>query len=448
MLTIERFATELRAFAGTITGAERTAARACVADALACAAAGVSAPAHTAATAALSDLDQCGDTRPATVWFTGARAGVLAAAYLNSVAVSAHDLDDGHRGAIGHPGGAVIPAVLAELEVTGSTVDMMDAVAFGYEAALRVAEARDPARYERTATGRWASHAAAAASWLIHGDPSSALAHALAHAGSLAPQLSPPDPRAVDGIKEGTPWAVVAGLMAARLARARVPGPLYLLERDSAYGPGDLDRIAVRRPGAVTRAYFKRYACCRWIHPVLDCLLDMYPGAPLPPSELARIDAVEVVTFGRSLRLTNRPDPRTLEEAHYSFPFCVALALTAGADALLPIRPEALRDPATVDLAKRVRLATDPAHDAAFPARTPATVRVHTAGGTRVRGAPTALGDPGLPMPAEALRHKHRLLTVRHGPAVTAALARLLDPGVPVDFHELTQTISRPQEER
>ncbi|MFC6018389.1 MmgE/PrpD family protein [Plantactinospora solaniradicis] len=131
MLSIERFAAELHAFAGTVSGAERSAARVCLADALACAATGVSALAHTAAAAALSDLDGCGDTRPATVWFTGARAGVLAAAYLNSVAVSAHDLDDGHRGAIGRPGGAVMPAVLAELESTGSAVNALDAIAFG-----------------------------------------------------------------------------------------------------------------------------------------------------------------------------------------------------------------------------------------------------------------------------------------------------------------------------
>ncbi|MFD0745888.1 MmgE/PrpD family protein [Phytohabitans flavus] len=280
MLTIERFAAELYAFAGSVTGAERAAARTCLADALACAAAGVGTPAHASAAAAMGDLDRGGDTQPVTVWFSGTRTGVLAAAYLNSVAVSAHDLDDGHRGAIGHPGGAVMPAVLAELELTGSTVDPLEAVAVGYEAALRIAQARDPARFERTATGRWGSYAAAAASWFVHGDPPATLAHALAHAGSLAPQLAPPDPRAVDGIKEGTPWAVVAGLMAARLARARVPGPLYLLEREDAYGPGDLDRIAARHPGTVTESYFKRYACCRWIHPVLDRLADMYPGAP------------------------------------------------------------------------------------------------------------------------------------------------------------------------
>jgi 2-methylcitrate dehydratase PrpD len=139
------------------------------------------------------------------VWFAGRRAGRLTAAYLNSLAVSAHDLDDGHRGAIGHPGGAVIPAVLAELDLAeldpaAPAVDLLDAVVVGYEAAVRIAEARDPGRFTRSATGRWASFAAAAVSCFVHNDPPATLAHALAHAGSLAPQLSPPDPRAVDGL--------------------------------------------------------------------------------------------------------------------------------------------------------------------------------------------------------------------------------------------------------
>jgi 2-methylcitrate dehydratase PrpD len=221
-LTLDRFAAELHAFAGGITGPERAGARRCLADALACAAAGAAVPAHDRSRSALCDVDGAGS--PVPVWFTGTRAGLLTAAYLNSVAVSAHDLDDGHRGAMGHPGGAVIPAVLAEAELTGSTVDVLGAVVFGYEAALRIAEARDPALFERSATGRWASLGAAAVSCFLHGDPAGTLAHALAHAGSLAPQLSPPDPRAVDGLKEGTPWAVVAGLVAARLARAGIPG--------------------------------------------------------------------------------------------------------------------------------------------------------------------------------------------------------------------------------
>jgi 2-methylcitrate dehydratase PrpD len=440
-LTLARLAEELCTFARGVTGRERAVARWCLADALACAAAGVGTPSHARSLPVMSTLDH-GQHR-ATVWFTGRREGPLAAAYLNSVSVSAHDLDDGHRGAIGHPGGAVIPAVLAELEAAGPAAagaDPLDAIVVGYEAAVRIAEARDPTRFQRTATGRWASFATAAASCFLHGDPAETLAHALAHAGSLAPQLSPPDPRAVDGLKEGTPWAVVAGLVAARLARAGIPGPTYLLERHAAYPAGSLAGIRARHPGAITGTYFKRYACCRWIHPVLDCLFALPPAQCPDPRE---ITAVEVLTFERSLRLSNRPAPATLEEAHYSFPFCTGLALTAGADAFLPIAAGALRSRAAVALARRVTLAVEPAHDAGFPARTPATVRIHsTSHGTTQLSVPTARGDPLLPFDAATLRHKHRRLLAPRAPGLVEPLARLLDAGTPVRTADLFRAMT------
>jgi 2-methylcitrate dehydratase PrpD len=438
-LTLERFAAELHAFGRDVTHQERAVARWCLADGLACAAAGASAPSYPRSLAALSDLDD--GSRSTAVWFAGRRAGPLAAAYLNSLAVSAHDLDDGHRGAIGHPGGAVIPAVLAELQLTGTTtVDVLDAVVVGYEAAVRIAEARDPARFTRTATGRWASFAAAAVSCFVHADPADTLAHALAHAGSLAPQLSPPDPRAADGLKEGTPWAVVAGLVAARLARAGIPGPTYLLERHAAFTVDGLARVGARHPGAITGTYFKRYACCRWIHPVLDCLFTLQRRDPVPPGD---ISAIEVLTFARSLRLSNRPAPASIEEAHYSFPFCAGLALTAGAGAFQPIRTEALGSRAAVRLARRVSVTVDATHEAGFPARTPATVRIHSTGhGTRELSVPTATGDPMLPFDTATIRDKHRRLLEPRIPGLVAPIARLLNDGAPVRVEDLLALIS------
>jgi 2-methylcitrate dehydratase PrpD len=428
-LALERFARELVAFARGITDEERTAARRCLADALACAVAGVGAPGHARSRVALDS-----PSTAATVWFTGTRSGPLTAAYLNSVAVSAHDLDDGHRGAVGHPGGAVIPALLASLESVESTGDILSAIAVGYEAAVRIAEARDLSRVECTATGRWAGYAAAAVSWFVHGDEPETLVHALAHAGSLAPQLSPPDPRGDDGLKEGTPWATVAGLVAARLARSGIPGPTYLLERHTEFRPEDLPRIAARHPGAITQTYFKRYACCRWIHPALDCLFALHETEPVDP---AAIVAIEVATFERSLRLSNRPAPLSIEDAHYSFPFCLGLAATGGPDAFLPIRGEALTSPAALRVAGRVSVRVHPVHDVAFPAATPATVRVRTTSGTREMTVSTAMGDPALPFATATLQRKHRKLA----PLLADPLARLLDDNVPIDIDTLLTTV-------
>ncbi len=147
-----------------------------------------------------------------------------------------------------HPGGAVIPAVLAEIEAGELwDADILGAIAVGYEAGVRIARARSTRRLPTLATGRWAGFAAAAASCWLTGDSGEILAAALAHAGSLAPQLVAPDARRPDGLKEGTPWGVVAGLSAARLARAGITAPTYLLEVHPDFEPIAVDDSVRRR---------------------------------------------------------------------------------------------------------------------------------------------------------------------------------------------------------
>jgi len=62
--------------------------------------------------------------------------------------------------------------------------------------------------------------------------------------------------------------------------------------------------------------------------------------------------------------------------AQYSIPFCTALALVAGRDAVSIIDETFLSDEAVVALAGKVTLAHDPALEAAFPAKTGAGVRI------------------------------------------------------------------------
>src|SRR5262249_2121686 len=53
---------------------------------------------------------------PCVLWLTGERAAPAAAGFHNALLSARLDLDDGHRLARGHPGAAVIPAVLAEAD--------------------------------------------------------------------------------------------------------------------------------------------------------------------------------------------------------------------------------------------------------------------------------------------------------------------------------------------
>src|SRR5262249_31681134 len=85
---------------------------------------------------------------PCVLWLTGERAAPAAAGFHNALLSARLDLDDGHRLARGHPGAAVIPAVLAEADrraAAGRADDdaaILAAIVAGYEIGLRIAGAR------------------------------------------------------------------------------------------------------------------------------------------------------------------------------------------------------------------------------------------------------------------------------------------------------------------
>ena len=77
------------------------------------------------------------------------------------------DLDDGHRQAGGHPGAAIVPAVLAAATAADANGrDVVAALCAGYEVAVRVAGARNFSRLDTLSTGRWCAYGVAAAAGL------------------------------------------------------------------------------------------------------------------------------------------------------------------------------------------------------------------------------------------------------------------------------------------
>jgi hypothetical protein len=90
------------------------------------------------------------------VWFSGRTASALGAAWANSAAASAQDLDDGHRLARGHPGAVVIPAALAVGQARQASWErILSAIAIGYEVGITIAAARRS--YGNT--GTWGAYA-------------------------------------------------------------------------------------------------------------------------------------------------------------------------------------------------------------------------------------------------------------------------------------------------
>jgi 2-methylcitrate dehydratase PrpD len=355
---------------------EREAATRCVLDLLAAVAAGVEAP-GVLATRSVADAIFGGGTSP--VWFTGETSSIVGAAWSNSAAASALDLDDGHRLARGHPGAAVIPAAFAvAADCNASFDDLIMAIVAGYEVGVSVAASRG--FYART--GMWSGHGVVAASGLLRKMPADRLAHAFGIAGMTAPNLLAtsgdghrPVPEGND-VKEGIPWSVACGLAAVRLAEAGFAGPRDVLD----HAPHHVRDTLIARIGTeqhICSTYFKLYAACRHVHAPVDALLQLIDRHGL---DHRRIEAVEVHIYDGALQISNRVQPANLVDVQFSIPYCLGLAAIAGPSILLPLANAALGREEVSQFARKVTLHLDPALDARFPRETLARLVVFSDG--------------------------------------------------------------------
>lgn len=384
----------------------RQAAFRCVLDLLGAAAAAIADPGATAVrTMALATMG----AGHAPIWFSGQSSSVIGAAWSNSAAASALDLDDGHRLARGHPGAAVIPTAFAVARETGATLEeLISAIVIGYEVGVTVGAAR--LTYGNT--GTWSAYAVVATAAALRRTPVHVVEHALAIAGESAPNqvfasapAQTPAPEGSD-VKEGIPWSVVTGLFALGLAEVGHTGPRNIL--GSALHYGFPDELQLGSALHIGNTYFKLYACCRHIHAPLDAMLQVLDQHNV---DVRSIGAVEVQTYGGALRISNLSRPTHLVDVQYSIPYCLALAALAGPESLLPLTADALGRPEVAALASKVTLSLDPLIDARFPAETLARVVVTSGSGLIVSELTAPRGEAASPLSREALEAKFRAAT-------------------------------------
>lgn len=379
---------------------------------------------------------------PAAVWFSGERLMPAGAAFVNAACACSLDLDDGHRTAAGHPGAAVIPAVLAALDASSfTTQQVLFAIAIGYEVGVRISGARDLKNVPTTNSGLWGGQAAAAAVGALRQLPSLQIAHAIAIAGITAPNQSATAYTRHRGnsVKEGIPWAAANGLLAAGLAGKGFTGPVDILDEPGRFDPAKLvDGLG--GSWQIEGTYFKPYSCCRWNHAPIDALLALMSKHGIAASDIV---AIEVETFGRALTLANEVAPSTLEGAQYSIPFCLGVAATRGASALLPLRDESLADVDAVAVARRVRMTVTTEFDAMFPAAVPGRIRVATADGTFTNTVMTPKGEPANPMTWDDIAAKFQVIaTGRIAPLVAGEIRSAIEALRQGDIKALTSVLA------
>ncbi|WP_336509838.1 hypothetical protein [Agrobacterium tumefaciens] len=256
-------------------------------------------------------------------------------------------------------------------------------------------------------SGLWAGYGAVAAAGSINRTRADYLAQALAINGVWAPNQAANGSSGYSKLtgnhaKEGIPWSVLTGLTALELAETGFTGPEDILDHASHF---DRDRIenGLGLTWEILGTYFKPYSCCRYIHPAIDATLDLMQSRRLKPKDVL---SIEVHTFQWAQRLQNKVIPKTLVEAQYSLPFCLAAAVRRGASALAPIDERLLDDREICSLAGAVTLALDEQIDEKFPSETLARVTLTTPSGEITSTTVMPRGDAGRPMLWDDLREK------------------------------------------
>src|SRR6266581_2083718 len=222
------------------------------------------------------------------------------AALANGTAAHAVELDDVTTESSLHPGVAVIPAALALAEeLDASPRALLEAIVAGYEVTMRVGNALNPASaYARGfhPTGVAGIFGAAMAAGRLLRLDTDQLTRALGIAGTMA---SGSLEYLADGAwtkRLNAGWAGHAGITAAHLAHAGFSGPASAFEgrlgvlhaySDAAYPERLLADLG--QPLQVMRVSIKPYACCRYNHGLIDCILQLTREHRIEPGDVERI---------------------------------------------------------------------------------------------------------------------------------------------------------------
>ncbi|MGD9942141.1 MAG: MmgE/PrpD family protein [Burkholderiaceae bacterium] len=350
----------------------------------------------------------------AVLWGRSETLAPAAAALVNGTAAHALELDD--FGGCGHSGAVVIPAVCAlALRHRFSGRDAIVAIAAGYDLAGRVLEGSGGYRPHNEhgwhSTGTCGSFGAAAAAAKALRASRETLTQALGIAGTFT----------------GGTWAFLAdgamvkrfhpgkasetGLSAALLAHAGLTGPTQVLDAAwggfyPTYAPGfATPQRAVQDLGRsfhILNSGIKPYACCRTIHSCIDAALQIMAAAPGGSRSVKALivhgNAQTQRQFSRSGR-----DIRSLLEAQFSMPYCLAVTVDSGRATLEQFQPLRVDDP---EIARLMAVTEIHADRVLGPADYPSLEIVFSDGRRELRDIPFAKGAPEAPVTDAELTDK------------------------------------------
>ncbi len=357
---------------------------------------------------------ELGGKGEATILIHGGKIPAQSAALVNGAMARALDFCDALAPGA-HIGSSVVPGALAAAELAGgcSGKEFLTALAIGTEvgARMNLTESTYDGFDPTGVCVVFASTAAAARVLRLNqGETWNALALAFNRCG--ASFQSNVDGSLAVRVIQG--WVAETGIICARLASRGITGPKNFLE--GVYGYFHLfgrDRIdpqsAVSELGKkfeLHKVLFKKYPSCGLTLGSTDVILTLAAQQDINP---AAIDRIEVTVPPYTYKLVGHPfqigsNPKV--NAQFSIAYCVANALLRKCSKLPHFEESAIKEPAVLELARKVRIISDPALEAR--GHTPLDMRVFMLDGrTYEKSIDIAPGFPGNPLSKED--HEQRL---------------------------------------
>jgi 2-methylcitrate dehydratase PrpD len=190
--------------------------------------------------------------------------------------------------------------------------------------------------------------------------------------------------------------AAQSGILAALLAKKGYTGPATIFEGKY----GFLNAFSFERtydPKKITEGLgklfighntaFKPYPCCRFLHQVIDGVLDMVKKNDVTPD---KIEEVRIKTFKVGIDTLMKPEerryrPKTIVDAQFSIPFVVGAAVVRRRISLSEFTEESIRDPEILEIASRVKGEEDPEYTRGYPAKFPTSIEMELESGTSLK---------------------------------------------------------------
>ena len=301
----------------------------------------------------------------ATVLASGApKADKYCAASANGMAITWCELDEGFRNASCHGGAYTIPALLAEAEAQGRTVEeVLRALALAYEVTTRFALAFPFPVFNVHPHAAFAPIGAAAAASLVRRYDASRMLDAITGAASMS--FAGPFDTAVEGSLVRNAWTSAGawiGLRSADWAEAGIGGAavtpydVFVASFGTKAAPGKLVE-GLGEVWSVSNGYHKIFACCGYSHSAIEATVELL--ARLRAREADDIAEILVETGPGGQALTT-VEPETVLASKFSIPHAIAATVHLGTAGASAFTFDKLRDDAIASLRRRVRMAPYP----------------------------------------------------------------------------------------